>query len=577
VITIGVQADLSGPVPDIGWRQANAVQLAVDEINAAGGLDIGGVPYTVTLVYADSMCDPSQAPAAAQALLDAGVVAVVGDTCTSASLAAQPIFAAAGIPMVSASSTGPTLTDLGYTNTFRVITRDDYWPIDLAAAFYYGYLMDRAAIIEMDGFWGNYSSDIFSDTFTSIGGVITNRYVLTTTDDFTATLSLIQGEDAHVIYFPYSDGAAAGLLALAADNLGLQDTPIAWNTIDAPKAPLADFDAVAGAAAEMNFAVLYYRDPADMPGYTDFNAAYVAAGFPNYGDEAQMWGAFAYDAARIILAAIDRGDSTDPAVIRDEIDATADHNGVVGLYNGFDYKGDVIPQWGTLLRSLNGEWLNMYPYPNEMPAYDFSRVDEFDGTSLGPEWTWINEDPTHWSLTDNPGFLRITVQQTPQVNWLVQAVPPGDFDIQTRLFFTPTENFENAGLLLYQDTENFLMLGRAYCEFGYPVCAGGNGIYFDHVENGWFFGDNFAMAVWWDNPTYLRITRQGERYTGYVSQDGETWYAVGQHVMSPGIELAWMGLGTASGAQPITEIPADFDYFWLNAYYLRVELPLLFK
>jgi len=576
VITIGVLADLSGPAQHIGWRQVNAVHLAKDEINAAGGLDIGGVLYTVTLDVEDSMCDPTQAITAAQMLLDAGAVVVVGGTCSSATMAVQPLMTAAGVALVSPSNTVPQVTELGYTNTFRVISRDDFWPFDLASAFYYGYKMERAAIVEMDGWWGNVSSDIFSDTFTDIGGTITNRYVLTTTDDFTDTLALIQAEDAHIIYFPYGDGATAGLLALAADNLGMQNTPIAWNTVDFPKAPLNDFDNVAGAAADMNYAVFYYRDPLDMPGYPDFNTAYVAAGFPNYGDEAQIWGAFAYDAANIIMAAIDNGDSTDPAVIRDEIDATTDFDGVVGLYNGFDDKGDVIPQWGELLRSLNGDWLSMYPYPEDMPVYDFSRVAEFDETILEPEWSWISEDPTHWSLTENPGYLRITLQQD-FANWLIQPVPAGDFDIQTRLIFTPTENFEIAGLLLYQANDTFLLLGRANCEFGYPNCVWGDGIYFDHIEGGVVVGDNFAIRSWWQGITYLRIIRQDDRYTGYMSEDGLTWGLIGQHQVSPGIDLPWMGLATGTGGQPITEIPADFDYFWLNAYYLRVELPVLFK
>jgi branched-chain amino acid transport system substrate-binding protein len=431
VITIGVAADLSGSLEWIGWRQANAVQLAVDEINAAGGLDIGGVPYTVTLAYADSMCDPTQAITAAQTLLDAGAVAVVGDTCSNATIAEEPIFAAAGVPLVSASSTSPQVTELGYTNTFRVITRDDFWPIDISYTFSYGYVMHRAAIVELDG-WGSWSSDVFSDTFTNVGGTITNRYVLTSTDAFTATLALIQAEDAQVIYFPYFDGATAGLLALAANNLGMLDTPIVWNTMDMNQGLLNDYDNVAGPAAQMNYAIFYYRQAADMPGYPGLNAAYQAAGFSNYGEDAQEWGAFAYDAANIIMAAIDRGDSTDPGIIRDEIAATVEYEGVVGMYDGFDAKGDVIPQWGEMLRSLNGNWMSVFPDPLGLPTFDFSRIDEFDSPDLGDEWSWIGEDATHWSLTENPGYLRITLQQS-FANWLVQPAPAGDFDIQTRL------------------------------------------------------------------------------------------------------------------------------------------------
>ena len=70
VIKIGVQAALTLGNNFIGVRQANAVQLAVDQVNAAGGVDIGGTLYTVELELADSQCRPDQADDAANALAD---------------------------------------------------------------------------------------------------------------------------------------------------------------------------------------------------------------------------------------------------------------------------------------------------------------------------------------------------------------------------------------------------------------------------------------------------------------------------------------------------------------------------
>jgi branched-chain amino acid transport system substrate-binding protein len=154
VIKIGVQAALTLGNNFIGVRQANAVQLAVDEVNAAGGIDIGGTPYTVELVLGDSQCRPDQADDAANLLLSAGVVAVVGDTCSSSHFVAQEIFDAAGVSMVSASATSPQVTDRGYDTTFRVVTRDDTWPLRAAESFYNTYAMRSAAVIEMDGFEG---------------------------------------------------------------------------------------------------------------------------------------------------------------------------------------------------------------------------------------------------------------------------------------------------------------------------------------------------------------------------------------------------------------------------------------
>jgi branched-chain amino acid transport system substrate-binding protein len=581
IVTIGVQAALTLGNNYIGVRQANAVQLAVDEINTAGGVDIGGTSYTVELVLADSQCRPEQADDAANDLLAAGVVAVVGDTCNSSHFIAQPIFDAAGVSLVSASATSPQITDRGYDTTFRVISRADTWPMRAAEGFYNTYAMRSAAVIEMEGFDGSASTDVFTDTFGVIlGGTITSVNILSSTDDITATLTKIQGEGAQVIYFPWNDSAVAGEIAFAAYNLGMEDTPIAWDSmLEAKSTLLPGYDAVAGSAAEMNYAIFYYREPAEMPGYPEFNAAYVAANFTEFGDEAQMWGAFAYDAAKIILAAIDRADSIDPELIRDEIASTPANNGVVGTYEGFDNNGDVIPQWGDMLRTLNGDWLSLHPDPATLPVNTYL-TDDFSATTLGDMWSWINENSTHWSLTANPGFLRITLQPTPVTNWLVQPVPTGDFDILTHVVFNPAENFEIAGLLLYQENDTFLLLGRAFCDGAYPNCVEGNGIYFDHVEDTAWIGDNFAMRTPYEDHAYLRIIHEGENYTAYVSEDGADWWLVGRHMMSTGFDLTSMGLATATGAQEVEEIYTDFDFFKVGPYTLptlKSLLPLVLK
>ena len=367
VITIGVASGMSGPADSLGWRQANAVQLAVDQVNAAGGLDIGGANYTLALVSADSGCNPAQAITATNNLLNAGVVAVVGHTCSGASVTAQPLYAAAGVPMVNASATSPHLTEQGYTTTFRVITRDDSPPAMLAAHLRNRLVFENAAIVEMDGYPGNALNDVFSDTFTSLGGTITSRRAVTSTADFTATLTTIMAENPQTIHFVKDDGNTAGLLSKVAHNLGMTNVVIAWTTNSDNRGILDDYTAAAGIAAEGDIAAMYYRATDDMPGYAALNADYIAAGFTNFGDEAQEWGAFAYDAAQIIIAAIDRADSVNPADIRDEIAATTNYQGVVGIYEGFDTKGDVVPQWAWMERYQNGQWVVIWPYEIFLP------------------------------------------------------------------------------------------------------------------------------------------------------------------------------------------------------------------
>ena len=263
--------------------------------------------------------------------------------------------------MVSPSSTWPDLTEQGYTTTFRVISRDDAPPILLATYLRNWLNLDKAAIIELEGFWGNWVTDAIESTFTGLGGTITSQRTVTSTADYTATLTSIKPENPDAIFYADTDANNAALLSSIAHGLGMSDVTIAWNTFSSDEAVLADYATQAGAAAEEDYAGMLHRRTEDMPGYEDFNAAYQAAGFPNYGDEATMWGAFAYDAANIIIAAIDRADGSDPSAIRDEIAATADYEGVVGTYEGFDAKGDVIPQWAWLERYQNGQWVTLHP------------------------------------------------------------------------------------------------------------------------------------------------------------------------------------------------------------------------
>jgi branched-chain amino acid transport system substrate-binding protein len=364
VITIGVAAVLSPPADWLGWPQANAVQLAISQTNAAGGVDIGGVAYTLTLVTADSACDPAQAATAANTLLNAGAVAVVGHSCSVPAMAAQPIYDAAGVPMVSPSASAIPLTEQGYTTTFRVSSRDDAEAVLMATYFRQSLEMDAVALVERSGTDSNLA-DAFLNTFTGLGGTITSRRAVASTDDYTATLTAIQAENPDAVFYVDQDADDAGLLSSIAQDQGL--SVVGWDTRSGADAALENYATAAGPAAEGDYAGLIGRRIQDMPGYDALNADYQAAGFPNYGDEAGVWGAFAYDAAKIIIAAIDRADSAGPAAIRDEIAATANYDGVVGTYEGFDAKGDVIPQWAWLELYQNGEWVMVYPYKVFLP------------------------------------------------------------------------------------------------------------------------------------------------------------------------------------------------------------------
>jgi Tol biopolymer transport system component len=187
--------------------------------------------------------------------------------------------------------------------------------------------------------------------------------------------------------------------------------------------------------------------------------------------------------------------------------------------------------------------------------------DEFDG-ELADGWQWLNGDPDKHEFTTD-GFLRIytSLGETGHENLLLRPVADGDFSIETRLLFTPTSNFQFAGLVVWQDASNFLQLGRAFCDIE-GICVG-NGIYFDYSLDGKRVDGNFATQI--DNPfdpaeSYLRIERRGEMVRALYSHEGITWVEIGIHWIPPGFQVNGVGLKSAQDLSDLS-IPADFDYF----------------
>lgn len=119
--TIAYEGPLSGGNAQLGLNMKFAVQLAVNEANAAGDL-----PFTLKYTDADDQGSPDQSPAAAQKLIDdKSVIAVVGPAFSGATKAAEPKFADASLATVSPSATSPTLADGGWKTFFRVVADDN--------------------------------------------------------------------------------------------------------------------------------------------------------------------------------------------------------------------------------------------------------------------------------------------------------------------------------------------------------------------------------------------------------------------------------------------------------------------
>lgn len=276
------------------------------------------------------------------------------------------------------------------------------------------------------------------------------------------------------------------------------------------------------------------------------------------------------------------GDSTDncPAASNPG-QADSDHDGLGDACDSDDRDGDGFP-----------DGLDNCPnVPNDQSDLDgdgrgdacdpaSTWGDGFDEPALNPAWWWVREDDTHWSLTARPGWLRITTQpgglfeQANDLhNILLRSVPVGDWDLRVLSAFTPTENFQSAGLILYGDDDNYLRFGRGFCDLGPPGCPG-DGLYFDLEEDGQTVGTNRALALTEAGPLWLRLTRRGQVYSASHSADGITWSSVGTHTTSGWLPV---GLGLYSGGNvgQTGDAPADFDRVLLSVIASQLFLPLL--
>ena len=121
VIKIAIAGPTTGPVAQYGDMAVIGAQMAIEQINAKGGL--GG--HTFEAVIYDDACEAKQATSVANKIVNDEISFVIGHLCSSSTTPASDIYEDEGILMVTAASTAPNITDRGYELIFRTIGRDD--------------------------------------------------------------------------------------------------------------------------------------------------------------------------------------------------------------------------------------------------------------------------------------------------------------------------------------------------------------------------------------------------------------------------------------------------------------------
>lgn len=342
-IKIGSVAPLTGPQAHLGKDNENGARLAIDEINAKG-LVIGGKPVKLELVGEDDGADPKTGTVVAQKLVDTGVAGVVGHLNSGTSIPASKIYADAGIPQVSPSATAIAYTAQGYKTAFRVMTNDEQQGKALGQFAVKSMGAKRIAVIDDRTAYGQGLADEFEKAVKAAGAtVVAREFTNDRATDFTAILTSIKGKSPDVLFFGGMD-PQGGPMAQQMKRLGLTAKLLGGDGIQN-----VNFLKLAGADAEGAVASLPGLPLDAMPGGAEFKQKFEA----KYGP-IQVYAPYAYDAAYVLVAAMQRADSADPAKVIAALPKT-DMQGVTGRLR-FDKKGDVTGGSVTLYQVKNGAW-----------------------------------------------------------------------------------------------------------------------------------------------------------------------------------------------------------------------------
>jgi branched-chain amino acid transport system substrate-binding protein len=312
-IRIGGIFPITGGSATFGKSSKEGMQIAVDEFNEKGGITIGGKKLLIKAIYDDTAGQPEQAANSARKQIDQNkVVAIVGAVMSKNSLAIAPICQSKGIPMISPASTNPEVTKKG-DYIFRVCFLDSFQGVVLARyALNDLHVVKSAILYDNANDYNKGLAQFFAEEFERLGGVIVSKEAFTDeekTVDFKAQLTNIKSSQPEFLYLPNYYSASA-LIMKQAREIGLNVPTGGGDGWDSPQLVQIGGKSVEGGVFSNHFAK---DDP--RPEVQSFVEKYKKL----YGEEPDALASLAYDAAFVLLSAIEKAGSLKGADIRDAL------------------------------------------------------------------------------------------------------------------------------------------------------------------------------------------------------------------------------------------------------------------
>jgi branched-chain amino acid transport system substrate-binding protein len=321
-IVIGVAGPMSGQYASGGEQMRNGVEAAVAAINASGGV----LGQKLKVEVGDDVCDPKQAVAVANAMVNKNVSAIVGHYCSSSTIPASEVYNEAQTPMITISTSGK-VTDRGLKNIFRLTGRDDQEGVVAAAYIARHFAGKKVAVVDDKSAFGKGQADIVAKVLADSKAAPVLRESITAGEkDYTALVSKLKASGVDVLFYGgyYTE---LGLILRQAAQGGVNLQVMSGNTSTS-----AELATAAGPALD-GLLFTFYPDPrksavsADVvkqfrekkvepEGYVLFCYAAVQA----YAQAAQKAGNFKYADVQKALS----GGSFDTVLGKVEFDAKGD-------------------------------------------------------------------------------------------------------------------------------------------------------------------------------------------------------------------------------------------------------------
>lgn len=344
-VRIGHVGPTSGPIAHLGQDNENGARLAIEELNA-DGVVIGGKKITLELMAEDDAADPKQGTAVAQKLVDAKVSGVVGHLNSGTSIPASKIYSDAGIPQISPSATNPKFTRQGFKTTFRVVADDTQLGSTLGKYAVGSLKAKTVAVVDDRTAYGQGVAEEFAKAVLAAGGkIVAKEFTTDKATDFNAILTTIKGKKPDVVFFGGMD-AVAGPMLKQMNALGIKAKFMGGDGICT-----AELIKLAGDALADDHVFCAEAGGVEGEGRAameQFRAKYKA----RFNADVQVYAPYVYDAVKLMVAAMVKADSVEPAKYLPVLAKTGNYAGVTGSIS-FDAKGD-IKNGALTLKTLRG-------------------------------------------------------------------------------------------------------------------------------------------------------------------------------------------------------------------------------